>query len=100
MAQEKMIIFTLQNGEVWGLPLQIVAANRARYYEENDPDTSFASELEFVMNDDYEGIDWFRNNMNPSEVKEHFKLLNPAREQDFDEKFDSPEEIRIACSSS
>ena len=54
-------------GFVWHVPLLAVAEHRARYYAD-DPDTTFDEEVEYVMGDDYEGIDWFANNMDFSDI--------------------------------
>lgn len=52
------------NGHVWHVPLQFIAEHRAKYYAERDEDTTFQEEVDFVLGDDYEGIDWMQNNMN------------------------------------
>lgn len=64
----KYITFELENGDLWGLPLEEVAKVRAEYYAAKDPDTTFQEEFDYVMNDSYEGIDWFRNNQDPEET--------------------------------
>lgn len=56
-----------ENGYVWHVPLMFVAENRADYYAK-DPDTTREEEIEYVMGDDFEGIDWFKNNMNFSDA--------------------------------
>ena len=52
------------NGHVWNVPLQFIADHRAKYYAERDDDTTHQEEVDFVIDDDYEGIDWMQNNMN------------------------------------
>jgi hypothetical protein len=61
------VIAINDGGYVWHVPLQFVANHRAAVYA-NDPDTTESYEIAFVMDDDYEGIDWFQNNMNWEDV--------------------------------
>ena len=49
------------NGHVWHVPLQFIAEHRAN--ADRDSDTTFQEEVDFVLDDDYEGIDWMLNNM-------------------------------------
>jgi hypothetical protein len=51
-------------GYVWAVKAEVVADNRAKYYVENDKETTYAEEFEFAMSDDDELIDWMTNNMN------------------------------------
>ena len=78
MSAEKYITFKLSNGELWGLPLRHVADNRAKYYAEKDKDTTYQEEFNFTMEDDHEAIDWFHNQTNYDEFKEHYVLLAQA----------------------
>jgi hypothetical protein len=73
------------NGHVWHVPLLKVAEHRADHYAD-DPDSTRQEEIDFVMSDDFEGIDWFANNMNFSEVAEFAKkIVTPeVTEPDFD----------------
>jgi len=49
------------------VPLLFIANHRADYYSgENDR----VGEIEYVMNDNFEGIDWLINNMNYEDVKD------------------------------
>ena len=68
-----------ENGYVWHIPLMFVAESRADYYA-NDPDSNRDEEIEYVMGDDFEGIDWFKNNMNFSDAGSVAKLVqSPER---------------------
>jgi len=58
-----------QNGHVWEAPLEVIADHRAKYYAENDKDTTYQQEFDYVMNDDYEGLDWYQNNMDFKDIK-------------------------------
>ena len=61
---EKVIEFEFEDGEKWHIPLEFVAKHRADYYQtKNEKDFDYHKEVSFVMNDDYEGEDWLKNNM-------------------------------------
>ncbi len=78
---EKMIQVE-DNGYVWRVPLKVVARNRAAYYEQRDGDpASFKAEYDFVMGDEFEGLDWFQNNMNWEDVSDHAVLVMRPDEQ-------------------
>lgn len=63
------------SGYVWQIPLSVIADLRAKHYAAVDPDTTYQEEFDYVMEDSYEGIDWFKNNMDFDDVKEHAKLV-------------------------
>lgn len=65
---DQYIRIEFDNGAVWGIPLREIAHHRAEYYATKDPDTTYQEEFDYVMNDEYEGIDWFKSNMFWSEV--------------------------------
>ena len=69
------IIRVEDSGHVWHVPLEAVAKNRAEYYAKRDPNTTFESEYEYVMEDDHEGVDWFQNNMDFKDVAGEAKLV-------------------------
>lgn len=51
----------------YAVPLKLVAENRADYYAieldgYNKDSSEYIEEVDFVLNDDYEGIDWMVNN--------------------------------------
>jgi hypothetical protein len=75
----KYITFELENGDLYGLPLEEVARVRAEYYAANDPDTTFQEEFDYVMNDSYEGIDWFRNNQDPEDFRGKYVLIQAGK---------------------
>lgn len=63
------------SGFVWEIPLEVIAADRAKYYAERDKDTTYQDEFYYVMDDECEGIDWFENNMNWEDVAKEAKLV-------------------------
>jgi hypothetical protein len=70
------ILITFSNGETFAIPAEVVAKARADYYAGRDckDDASlkfedvYRSEFEATMDDDFELLDWFNNNMNWSDV--------------------------------
>ncbi len=93
----KIIRFECKNGAVWGLPLSVVAEDRAKYYAEKDKDTTYQEEYDFVMRDDYEGRDWFLNNMNAKDVRAHFTEISPPPKLTLDETLEEAERWRLMC---
>ncbi len=65
-------------GYVWHVPLIAVAENRADHYA-SDPDTTRQEEIDYVMADDFEGIDWFANNMNFEDVADQAVLVESPK---------------------
>ena len=75
----KVIKINLDN-ESWIIPLEFVAKHRADYYkgraeEKGDEDYNYQEEVDFVMNDDYEGEDWLSNNMNYEDFENMIKII-------------------------
>jgi len=68
----KVIKFNSPKG-VFQIPLHLVAANRADYYAEKDGvdigSKEHKEEIDWVVNDDYEGVGWLLNNTNWSDWK-------------------------------
>lgn len=63
------------SGYIWDVPLEVIANHRAEYYAKRDKDTTFQEEFDYVMGDDYEGLDWFLNNMDYEDVEGDAKLV-------------------------
>lgn len=68
------------SGFVWHVPLLAVAENRADHYAD-DPDTTREEEIALVMDDGFEGIDWFANNMNFSDIADRAKLVRRPKDK-------------------
>lgn len=71
----KRIIKITDSEYVWHIPLEAIADNRAKYYAERDSDTTYQAEFDYVMSDDYEGIDWYCNNMDFEDVADKAVLV-------------------------
>jgi len=72
----KIIELKFEDGEIWQIPLEFVAKHRAKYYEsKKEDDFNLQEEIDFVMNDDYEGHDWLQNNMDFEDFNEVVKII-------------------------
>lgn len=70
----KIIIIDTPKGR-YTLPLKLVAENRADYYYSKGTE-DYKEEVEFVMEDDFEGIDWLLNNTNYEDWGKSLTKLN------------------------
>lgn len=75
----KKILAKTPNGDHY-IDLRFVAENRADYYATIDNvergSEEWQSEVDYVMEDDYEGIDWLLNNMDWEDVEHVSEKLN------------------------
>ena len=92
----KVIRVKTNKGIEYHIPLEEVAKNRANYYSEKDGveigGDDWKAEVQFVMDDDYEGIDWLQNNTNFSYFeKAAIKIEVPLsdEEENYDCDFDT-----------
>ena len=82
----KVLRLVHSDGTVYHVDLHLIAENRARYYEKNDPDTTFEEEYNLVMTDGTEGANWFLNNMNPEDILEEEYVIVCEQVEDFYKK--------------
>ena len=89
----KVIRIKMPDGD-YDVPLEFVARHRANYYANLDAsrgegtyEENFKNEVEYVMNDDYEGIDWLENNMDWSDVSGVAVKLSSPPKADIEEAF-------------
>ena len=75
----------MPDGTRYDVPAKVIAEDRAKYYAENDPDTTYNEEYEYTMQDDYELKDWAANNMNWKDVKNVAKKVEEEIDVDFQE---------------
>jgi hypothetical protein len=95
----KVIKFTTTEGQ-YGIPLELVAEDRANYYivevEKNIKDSNeFRQEVAWVMDDDYEGIDWLINNSDWDDWKSKAILLNQKKKTSDDDFWYSSDNFEI-----
>jgi len=85
----KLLTVTMPDGSKWGVPVDMVARNRAAHYAsefDGDIERSLAEDTNLLFeSDDYEIQDWAVNNMNWSDFAGfQFKIKN-ADAPDFNE---------------
>lgn len=76
---------TMSNGDVYGVPAEIIADNYAKYYENRGEsyEENYNGMLEWFDSKDFEFADWAKNNMDWDDVKDKAILLE-RKEQEID----------------
>ena len=65
-------------------PADVVAENSAKYYSGLDDGSTFEEELEIILEDDDELLDWASGNMNWEDVEKHARCIaRPDLECDY-----------------
>lgn len=81
-----MMRCTFSNGEIWDVPLQIIADSRDENYKEDKEDA-----VKFIRKeslDEYDLEDWFSNNMDWSDVSEYAVFVpQPTVKFDYEDDF-------------
>ena len=74
---KRMYAVTMSNGDVYGIPAEVVADNYAKYYAGlgDDYKENYEAMIEWFDTEDFEFADWAKNNMDWDEVKEKAILL-------------------------
>lgn len=90
----------MPDGTVWALPIEYVARDRATYYAKLDSDGDdkiykeiFDEELKFLIENDYELLDWIENNMDWGDFNEELIQLKPQKVDYAKEFFDAKKTI-------
>ena len=85
----KMLTIEMPDGSKWGVPVEVIARNRAAHYAHEfggDVERSMAEDtMPLFESDDYEVGDWAANNMNWSDVETQAKKLQSVPDPDFQE---------------
>lgn len=78
---KKYYTIEMENGDIYGIPAEIIAKNYADYYAANGEnyDENFSAMMEWFDTDNYEFADWAKNNMNWDDVKNVAVLLDTKR---------------------
>lgn len=83
----KYMTITLPGGEVWGVPVDMIARDRAGHYAtefDGDIERSLKEDtLPLFADDEYEIEDWAVNNMNWSDFDGHQIKISDGGEHDF-----------------
>jgi hypothetical protein len=89
----KYLTLTLSNGEMWGIPLEVIARDRAKNYADefdNDVERSLAEDtLPLFEESEWEAVDWAANNMNWSDVAEYAFKISEAEPLDFNAEWNT-----------
>lgn len=85
----RYLTLTLDDGSVYGVPVDVIARNRAENYKDefaNDLTRSLIEDtVPLFESDKGEIVDWAANNMNWSDVKDHATQLRGPDPIDFEE---------------
>ena len=72
---------------IYKIPLILVDTNRTKYYSEKDgfvkDSEEWKEEMNFIMNDDFEGLDWLQNNMYLSDIEPFMIKVEDTRNDDW-----------------
>jgi hypothetical protein len=71
----KVLLVTFSDGSTWKIEAAKIAENKAAYYAEIDPDTTFDQEFNEVIGDDYALEDWAKGNMDWKDVRPFATLV-------------------------
>lgn len=89
----KNIVINTPKGQ-YQFPLELVARDRANYYDSREPG-SYQEEYDYIMEDNFEGIDWLLNNMDWADVEGHATKINDKILVTEDDFFTSSDDIDI-----
>lgn len=95
---KKWYQFTTQNGEVWVVPVHVIAMNRAEYYADEfdgSVERSMAEDTVPLFEDDAEVEDWAQNNMNWEDVAADARKVGNADRVDMQESWVNPVEVEM-----
>ncbi len=85
----KYMTVEMPDGSKWGVPVEMIARNRAAHYAkefDGDIDRSLTEDtIPLFESDDFEIEDWAVNNMNWSDFNGHQVRIVEAQEPDFQE---------------
>ena len=82
---QKYLRVTMPDGSKWDVPVMLIVHDRAKYYAETDPETSFDKEVEYGLKDEYEIQDWAANNMDWKDVVLQAQIVNKSGKVDYQE---------------
>lgn len=84
MTAEKFLRVTMPDGSEWDVPAHVIADDRARYYAESDPHTTYQEAYDETISDPSDLIEWAEGDMNWSDVVAHaVKVETQARAVDY-----------------
>lgn len=94
----KVIVCNTPHGQ-YSVPLNVIAINRTEYYAQKDGfkkgSKDWDAEIEYVMEDNFEAIDWILNNMDWDDVKDKATKINDKVMVTDDDFFTSSDDFEI-----
>ena len=82
----KYIVMKTNRG-TYRVPLKLIAINRTKYYSEEKGFEKNSNEwkenINFIMDDDFEGVDWLTNNMNLSDIKPFMEKVEDVEDDEW-----------------
>lgn len=82
------------NAGTYRVPLEAVAKHRADYYlSKEGEECNYQEEIDFIMNDDFEGIDWMMNNTDFKDFKGVVEFVEKSPVYSIEYDMDSEPEI-------
>ena len=91
---KKFIKFPTPDGW-YKVELMYIAENRADYYENDSESEAWGSEVDFIMDDDFEGIDWLLNNMDFEDIEDYAIKINSIVDVTTDDFWTSSDDFSI-----
>lgn len=91
---KRIYAITTTEGDVWGIPAEVIADNYAKYYESRGENyqENYDAMLQWFDSNDFEFADWAKDNMNWSDVKDKaFLVKRQYFGNDFDESWTNGE---------
>lgn len=83
------VIEIKKGGYTFHINMDAVAKNRAEHYADEGP-TAFDDEYKYTMEDKFEAIDWYQNNMDWDMIPDHDKkMVSMPKPVDDPDKIDS-----------
>lgn len=69
----KRVLRIEDRGYVWHVPLETIAENYAKHYQDRGED--YQESYDYIMEDRHEGSEWYHNNMDFDDVASEAKLV-------------------------
>lgn len=87
---KRIYAITTTEGDIWGVPAEVIADNYAKHYESlgEDYKENFDAMIHWFDTNDYEFADWAKNNMDWDDVKDKAFLVRKGEfYEDFQESW-------------
>lgn len=87
---DRKIYIKFKNGDVFELPVIVIAEMRTQYYSEVDGFEKDSDEWNSEMEQslvEFEVYDWLTNNCNWSDIKNHVKKIDYSKPIDYQKEF-------------